>query len=135
MGHRPVVAGQDCETAAALLGIHYEEYSRETYAETFGRSKATMGLAHSSNLTFSVDSEKLISSSDEDLLRSLIIGACFSTFWAVVGGLMDPNASKGLEERLIELGMTMPPLQNVWVTSVRHMDPLTEAKNIIQELV
>ncbi|KAL2455141.1 conserved telomere maintenance component 1 [Abeliophyllum distichum] len=154
----------DCETAVALLGLHCEEYSRESYAETFGRSKATMGLARSSSigrlnkiltrhgqvvvknygsmfdsscqdLTFSVDSEKLISSSDEDLLRSLIIGACFSTVWTVVGGLMDPNASKGLEERLIELGMTMLPLQNVWVTSVRHMDPLTEAKNIIQELV
>lgn len=53
-----------------------------------------------------------------------------------VGGvLMDPNATKGLEERLVELGMTMLPLQNVRVTSVRHMDPLLEAKNIIQELV
>ncbi|KAL2545822.1 CST complex subunit CTC1 [Forsythia ovata] len=87
MGHRPVVDGADCETAVAL----------------FGRSNATMGLARISSighlnkilkrhgqvvvknygsmfdsscqyLTFSVDSEKLISSSDEDLLRSLIVG-------------------------------------------------------------
>ncbi|CAA2996160.1 CST complex subunit CTC1 isoform X1 [Olea europaea subsp. europaea] len=87
------------------------------------------------DLAFSVDSDDLVSSSDENLLRSLIISACFSTFWTVGGVLMDPNANKGLEERLVELGMTMLPLQNVRVTSVRHMDPLLEAKNIIQELV
>lgn len=100
----------DSERAAAFLGLESEEYLLEDSPENFGRCKAGKGQSYSStvghlnqlleqhgrivvknygsifdsscqDLTFSVNSDRLISSSDEDVLRSLITNAFFSTSW------------------------------------------------------
>ncbi|KAI3465390.1 hypothetical protein Pfo_022053 [Paulownia fortunei] len=154
----------DSERAAALLGLESEGYLLEGSAETFGRSKAGKGQPHGSiighlnqileqhgrvvvknygsifdsscqDLAFSVDSDRLISSSDEDLLGSLITNSFFSTSWTIVGSLMDPKTTSWLEERLTELDVAVPPLLNIWATSVSHTDMLAEARNIIQGLI
>ncbi|KAG8389990.1 hypothetical protein BUALT_Bualt01G0036800 [Buddleja alternifolia] len=142
------------DTAAALLGL-----DSEASAETSGRYKTGIGstVTHlnqimekhskvvvknygsvfdslSQELAFSVGSDKLICSSDEDLLRSLIINASFSTSRTICGGLMDPSRTRWLKERLTELDLTMPPLQNVWATSVSHTDILAEARNMFKDL-
>ncbi|XP_073294227.1 CST complex subunit CTC1 isoform X1 [Primulina huaijiensis] len=154
----------DSEKAATLLGLDSEEFSHNiSSAETVAKSQtgpwlpciSTMGrlkqilkqhqrivaknygaMLDSScqDLTFSFDSNTLINSSDDYLLRSLIGNACFSKFWTVVGNLMDPSARRQLEERLCEQDMTMPGLQNVWATSVSQANMLAEARNIMKQL-
>ncbi|KAL0288373.1 UNVERIFIED_CONTAM: CST complex subunit CTC1 [Sesamum angustifolium] len=154
----------DSERAAALLGLESEEILLEETAETFGRSKAGRGQQYNStvnhvdkileqhgrvvaknygsmfdsscqDLAFSVGSGRSISSSEQDILRSLTTKAFLSTSWTIVGSLMDPEASSWLEQRLTELDMAVPPLPNVWATSVNRTDVLAEARNIIQGLV
>ncbi|KAL0325645.1 UNVERIFIED_CONTAM: CST complex subunit CTC1 [Sesamum radiatum] len=154
----------DSERAAALLGLESEEILLEETAEAFGRSKAGRGQQYNStvnhvdkileqhgrvvaknygsvfdsscqDLAFSVGSGRSISSSEQDILRSLTTKAFLSTSWTIVGSLMDPETSSWLEQRLTELDMAVPPLPNVWATSVNRTDVLAEARNIIQGLV
>ncbi|KAL0360789.1 UNVERIFIED_CONTAM: CST complex subunit CTC1 [Sesamum radiatum] len=151
----------DSERAAALLRLESEEILLEETAETFGRSKAGRGQQYNStvshldkileqhgsivvknygsifdsscqDLAFSVGSGRSISSSEQDLLRSLTAKAFLSTSWTIVGSLVDPEASSWLEQRLTELDMAVPPLPNVWATSVNRTDVLAEARDIIQ---
>ncbi|KAG9133204.1 hypothetical protein Leryth_024624 [Lithospermum erythrorhizon] len=86
------------------------------------------------DLTISVSSEKIISHSDENILRCLILNSCFSTVQTVVGNVMDDNSTKQLEKYVAEYQMNIPPLQNIWATGVHQMDPLSEARNIFQGL-
>ncbi|XP_073142010.1 CST complex subunit CTC1 isoform X2 [Henckelia pumila] len=154
----------DSEKAATLLGLDCEEFSQNiSSSEMVAKSQTGSWLPRSStigrlkqilkrhqrivaknygamldsscqDLTFSSDSNTLINSSDDYLLRSLIGNACFSKFWTVVGNLMDSSATRQLEERLCELGMTMPGLHNVWATSISQADMLAEARNIMKQL-
>lgn len=154
----------DSEKAATLLGLDCEDFSHDiSSTETVAKSQTGPWLPCSStagrlkqilkqhqrivaknygamldssglDLTFSFDSNTLINSSDDYLLRSLIGNACFSKLWTVVGNLMDPSSTKQLEERLCELDMTMPVLQNVWATSVSQANMLAEARNIMKQL-
>ncbi|KAL0438659.1 UNVERIFIED_CONTAM: CST complex subunit CTC1 [Sesamum latifolium] len=119
----------DSERAAALLGLESEEILLEETAETFG----DLRLVEGSNTT--PLSGRSISSSEQDLLRSLTTKAFLSTSWTIVGSLMHPEASSWLEQRLTELDMAVPPLPNVWATSVNRTDVLAEARNMIQGLV
>ncbi|KAK4429060.1 CST complex subunit CTC1 [Sesamum alatum] len=153
----------DSERAAALLGLESEENLLDESAETFGRSKAGRRQQYNSivshldkileqhgrvvaknygsmfdsscqDLAFSVGSGRSISSSDQDLFRSLTTKVFLSTSWTIVGSLMDPEATSRLEQRLTELDMAVPSLPNVWATSVHRTDVLAEARNIIQGL-
>lgn len=115
---------------------------------------------------FAVNSDEIISSSDEDFLRSLILKACSSTSLVcflnqnynslkpqchatlpdlhvlrslscqnVVASLMNSEATNALKQHLTGLDMVMPRVKNVWALGVDHIEPLAEARNIIQELV
>ncbi|KAL3505216.1 hypothetical protein ACH5RR_035057 [Cinchona calisaya] len=87
------------------------------------------------DLSFSVDNGEVICSSDENILRCLIMNACFSTLWTVVGSLMDSTATHQLEKELSEMDMTVLPLQNIWASGVYHSDPLTESRILVHGLV
>lgn len=88
------------------------------------------------DLSVSVGADKIISSSDEKFLKFHILNACFgTTFWTVVGRLMDSNATEQLEKRLMQLDMPMLPLQNIWAREVFQPNPVSEARNIIEELL
>ncbi|KAL3655225.1 hypothetical protein CASFOL_001011 [Castilleja foliolosa] len=145
------------ERAAALLGLEPEEHLQKDSAETFGKSKA--GIINQLNqmlerygrvvvknygsvfdsscqdLAFSVGSDGLLSTLDEDHLRSLITNVVFSTSWTIGGSLIDTKGSSWLEEHLTELDVKVPPLPNVRVMSVCRTNVLAEARNIIQGLV
>lgn len=56
-------------------------------------------------------------------------------FQTVDASLMDPKTTTWLEQRLAELNVAVPPLLNVWATSVCRTDTLAEARSVIQELI
>ncbi|KAL6548854.1 hypothetical protein OROHE_008699 [Orobanche hederae] len=57
------------------------------------------------------------------------------TSWTIGGNFMDAKAYRWLEERLTEVGVTFPPLLNIWATSVGHTYLLAEARSIIEGLL
>ncbi|XP_055824951.1 CST complex subunit CTC1 isoform X3 [Solanum dulcamara] len=99
------------------------------------RNQASTFDSSCQDLVFSAKPEKIISSLDRDFFESLILKACCSTLLTVVGSLMNSDAIRQLETHLTELDMVMLPMQNVWVSEVRHMDSLAQAKKILQGLV
>ncbi|XP_024952233.2 CST complex subunit CTC1 isoform X2 [Citrus sinensis] len=87
------------------------------------------------DLTVSVSSENVLTSSDENLLKLIIYNACFGSLWTVVASVMDLSAVRWLEkEHLMNTEMTMNSMQNICATEVYHTNPITEARNVIQEL-
>ncbi|EEF52463.1 conserved hypothetical protein [Ricinus communis] len=88
------------------------------------------------DLRVSVHSDNALSSSDENLLKFILFNACFGTLWTVVANVMDPNAVKQLEkEHLMQMEMTVLPIQNIWAKEVRYVNNLTEARNMMRELL
>ncbi|XP_037493187.1 CST complex subunit CTC1 isoform X2 [Jatropha curcas] len=88
------------------------------------------------DLKVSVSSENSLSSSDENLLKFIVLNACFGTFWTVVATMMDSNAVQQLEkEHLTQMDVKVLPMQNVWAAEVQYLNTLTEARNIIKELL
>lgn len=85
------------------------------------------------DLTLSVASNSVINNSDEEFLKHVILHACFNTSWTVVGSVMDDLAK--LEKQLAEMDMPMHPMQNLWVHDVRHVDPLTEARRLMRDVL
>ncbi|XP_024970942.1 CST complex subunit CTC1 [Cynara cardunculus var. scolymus] len=82
-----------------------------------------------------VNSDSFVRESDEEFLKSLILQACSSKTWNVVGTVLDTKGVDQLEERLQRLDMMMPPLQHIWISEVSHLDTLNEGRSILQELL
>lgn len=99
------------------------------------RNQASKFDSSCQDLVFSAKSQKIISSLDRDFFQSLILKACCSTLLSIVGSLMNSDAIEQLETHLTELDMVILPMQNVWVSEIRHMDSLAQAKKILQGLV
>nr|GME09282.1 CST complex subunit CTC1 isoform X2 [Ipomoea batatas] len=154
----------NCERAAAFLGLHSKEHCKACEKSLWNSRKNRKDKKCSSigchlnkvikrhgrvvvknhgstsdpslqDLTFAVNSDEIISTSDEDFLRSLILKACSSTSLNVVASLMNSEATNALKQHLTGLDMVMPQVKNVWALGVDHVEPLAEARNIIQELV
>ncbi|XP_060190180.1 CST complex subunit CTC1 isoform X2 [Lycium barbarum] len=147
------------ESAAVFLGLHDKEVSGKTrkrsrkkqacnslaisrlrrimkrHGRVTVRNQASTFESSWQDLVFSAKPEKIISSSDRDFFQSLILKACCSTLLTVVGSLMSSDAIRQLETHLTTLDMLMLPMQNVWISEVRHMDSLARAKKILQGLV
>ncbi|BBG94975.1 conserved telomere maintenance component 1 [Prunus dulcis] len=87
------------------------------------------------DLAVSVSSDNALSSHDENLIKFIIFNACFSKFWTVIGRMMDPNAVTRLKTtNLLETEMSMHSMQHIWAREVHYTNPLTEARNVVQEL-
>ncbi|KAK9929525.1 hypothetical protein M0R45_026621 [Rubus argutus] len=85
------------------------------------------------DLAVSVSSDNALSSYDENLLKFIIFNACFSKFWTIGASMMDLDAVKRLKtDNLMETEMSM---QHIWATEVEHINPLTQCRNVIQELI
>ncbi|GMI92795.1 conserved telomere maintenance component 1 [Hibiscus trionum] len=69
---------------------------------------------------------------DFDLLATIIMNACINSFWTVVTEVMDSNAVNLLNDHLVEMQMPMLPMENLWATEVWSVDPLTEAREMVQ---
>ncbi|XP_051123646.1 CST complex subunit CTC1 isoform X2 [Andrographis paniculata] len=86
-------------------------------------------------LAFFVESDRLIGSSDENLVRSMVTNAIVSNSWTITGSRMDLETMSWLEEQLTVLDMAVPPLPNILARSVCGVDTLMEARNLLLELV
>ncbi|PIA29155.1 hypothetical protein AQUCO_06200024v1 [Aquilegia coerulea] len=93
----------------------------------------TMFDSSCQDLTFSVNSGGVLSSSEENLLKLILINACCGSVLNVVGGIMDSNAIGQLEE-LSGMGMAMDSMQNIWATDIQYADHRIEAAKLIQEI-
>ncbi|CAN4085042.1 unnamed protein product [Withania somnifera] len=122
--------------ASGSLAISRLRRIMKRYGRVLVRNQDSSFVSSCQNLVFSANPEKIINSSERDFFQSLILKACCSTLLTVVGSLMSSNAIRQLETHLTELDMVMLPMEkNVWVSEVRRMDSLAQAKKILQELV
>ncbi|KAM1133584.1 hypothetical protein ACFX19_043527 [Malus domestica] len=88
------------------------------------------------DLTVSVSSENALSSYDENLLKFIIFHACFSKIWTIVGRMMDSNAIERLKTaNVLETEASVHSMQHVWAREVHYTSPLTEARNVLQQLL
>ncbi|KAF5740713.1 CST complex subunit CTC1 [Tripterygium wilfordii] len=88
------------------------------------------------DVSVSVGSDNVISSSDENLLKYIVLNACCGTSWTVAASMMGLNAVQKLEkEHFCDLEKAIYPMQNIWAREVFYSDPLTEARIMIKELL
>ncbi|MCL7035643.1 hypothetical protein MKW94_007160 [Papaver nudicaule] len=85
------------------------------------------------NLRFTVNSMSRLSSSDENLLKRIVLNAKCGPVVKIVGSKMDSNAIAHLQE-LTGVKVTQHVKQHIWVHGVQIVDPRTEANTMIQEL-
>ncbi|KAF5792386.1 putative CST complex subunit CTC1 protein [Helianthus annuus] len=152
----------DTETAMTLLGSHkwspHKRTKRSSYKpdkklEACGYSMSRMSDILNQNgrvviknhgsvfdscldAAVSVDSDGALKESDEQFLKALILQACCSNTWNVVGSVLDSEALKQIEEQLQRLDMMMKlPFVNIWASEVSHLDTLNEGRKILQQLL
>lgn len=53
----------------------------------------------------------------------------------IIGDVMDSEAVGQLEEHVPKMGMTMHSMQSIWAKEVSYVNPLTEARNMVEELL
>ncbi|GLT57904.1 hypothetical protein SLA2020_308410 [Shorea laevis] len=88
------------------------------------------------DLVISASSDDVLTCSDENFLKFIMLNACFSTVWTVVGGLMDPGVVSFLEKELqVEKDMTIPSMPNIYAREVCYVNLLSEVRDIIRELI
>ncbi|KAK4390602.1 CST complex subunit CTC1 [Sesamum angolense] len=115
-------------TPVSFITIDETSLMNGHLADEFNHAHGTVGLR--SNTSQSTVPPVLIS----DALQLSELKPTQFRCRTIVGSLMDPEAGSWLEQRLTELDMAVPPLPNVWATSVNRTDVLAEARNIIQGL-
>ncbi|KAB2079641.1 hypothetical protein ES319_A05G018200v1 [Gossypium barbadense] len=108
-----------------------EEHERITVKSTRSTSDP-----FDQDFTVTVGSGRALTGLDEDfdVLVSIIFNACVNTSWTVVAKVMDSNAVNSLREHLAEMQMPMPPMANLRALEVCHVDQLSEARDMMQQL-
>ncbi|XAR61841.1 hypothetical protein NMG60_11016366 [Bertholletia excelsa] len=114
--------------------VHYLDKILLKHGRIIVKNNGSMFDSSGQDLNFSVASDTILSSSDEELLKFVILNACFTTSWTIVGSSIDSSAKAYLEKQLMEMEMAMHPMQNIWARGVCRADPLLEARKLIQEL-
>ncbi|GAB4851988.1 hypothetical protein Ancab_016179 [Ancistrocladus abbreviatus] len=84
------------------------------------------------DVQLSIGSDYIISTLDEDLLKLIILNACSGNHWSVVGCLMHANAVLELEKYLEGEQMKINAMPNIWAREVCQVDPLAEARGLLQ---
>ncbi|XP_044475168.1 CST complex subunit CTC1 isoform X4 [Mangifera indica] len=116
--------------------VYHIERILKKYDRITVKNYGSMVDSSCQNLSVSVNSENALSCSDENLLKFIISNACFGTFWTLVASSMDPSALRYMgKQHLNEMEMTMHSMQNIWAKQVCYTNPITEARNVFQELI
>ncbi|GAV69022.1 hypothetical protein CFOL_v3_12523, partial [Cephalotus follicularis] len=84
------------------------------------------------DLVVYASSNNTLHSSDEKLLKFIILKACIGRFWTVVASAMDSNAVRQLEQHLTEKETRM---QNIWAREVYYTNLLSEGRDVIQDIL
>ncbi|WOL19865.1 CST complex subunit CTC1 isoform X2 [Canna indica] len=86
------------------------------------------------NLAFSFDSDEVFSNVEERLLRFIILNACHSSTFNVVGNMVNSNALFSDNLEFFEYDQALQSMPHLWVKEVGHVDPIREARNIWNDL-
>nr|CAD1826619.1 unnamed protein product [Ananas comosus var. bracteatus] len=73
------------------------------------------------DLTFSCDSDKHFSSSEERLLKFIILNACQGSVLNIVGSALDANTLRWLDKELLELSTGVQSMHNAWEFEGNHI--------------
>ncbi|CAN8246746.1 unnamed protein product [Cochlearia groenlandica] len=88
------------------------------------------------DITITVASHKVLSSSDDKFLKSLILNANSGPIWEVEASSMDTEMVKHMErEECVEMKPSRMTLQNVWGNKVCQVDSLVRARSLLQGLL
>ncbi|XP_072990705.1 CST complex subunit CTC1 isoform X1 [Typha latifolia] len=85
-------------------------------------------------ITPSYDSDKVLSNSEERLLKFIILKACQGPVFNILGSPLDSDALRSLDADLLEFNAAMQPMQNLWVKEVAYINVLEEARNMLQNM-
>ncbi|XP_039117521.1 CST complex subunit CTC1 isoform X2 [Dioscorea cayenensis subsp. rotundata] len=88
----------------------------------------------STEFTLSVDSNRALSYSEEQLLKFILYNACAGSNFTIVGNAMDSDGLKQLRSTLLHLQLPLLAIENIWVKEVEHLNPCKESRNILDEL-
>ncbi|KAJ8437652.1 hypothetical protein Cgig2_028590 [Carnegiea gigantea] len=113
-----------CSTPSSYLDKILKRHGRVTL-KNYGSVYETS----CQDLQLSVGSEFMFSTQDENILRFIVLNACSSTYWSVIGHVMDSNAINELGKYLMEEQMNMPAMPNLSAREVYPVDILAEARN------
>ncbi|CAN6449461.1 unnamed protein product [Victoria cruziana] len=76
---------------------------------------------------------KALSTSDQDLIKFIILNACSGPTTCVIGRVMGSDNVE-LIQSYMDMSTKVYPAHNFWVEEVSHVDALAEARNILHEL-
>lgn len=124
-----VGADKACSTPSSYLDKILKRHGRVTV-----KNYASVYETSCQDLQLSASSEFMFGTQDQNILRFIVLNACYSTYWSVIGHVMDSNAINELGKYLMEEQMNMPALPNLWAREVCPVDILTEARSLYQDL-
>ncbi|XP_024010167.1 CST complex subunit CTC1 isoform X2 [Eutrema salsugineum] len=88
------------------------------------------------DIAISVASNQLLTSSEDEFLKSLILNAISGPIWDVTASSMDMNMIQHLERKhCLEIKTSRLALQNVWGNEVCRVDTLVRAWSLLQSLI
>ncbi|KAF2309889.1 hypothetical protein GH714_005501 [Hevea brasiliensis] len=127
----------NAERAATLMRLH-EELPMRAF-ESSGCTLKWLGIDKNCWKSTMFHLERILRKHGRIIVRNdgpIIDSYQDYTVSTVIAGLMDPNAVKQLEkEHLIQMGTTVLSMQNLWAMEVQYMNTLSEARNIIEQLI
>ncbi|KAK9270379.1 hypothetical protein L1049_025958 [Liquidambar formosana] len=120
---------------ACRTALHHVDRILEKHGRITVKNYGSLFDSSCQDFSFSVSSDNAFSSSDEKILKFIILNACFGTVWTVLGSVMDLDSVGRLEKHLTDMEMTMHSMQNIWAREVHYTNTVTEARDLIQELL
>ncbi|XP_010061780.1 CST complex subunit CTC1 isoform X1 [Eucalyptus grandis] len=124
------------EKNASRTSAYYVDRFLKKHVKITVRNCGSMLDSSRQDLMISVGSHNVLSNFEEDILKYILFNASFATDWNIVGTAMDLNAARQLEKQhFLEMEMELDSIQHMWAVEVSHVNPLTEAKRTIEELL
>ncbi|KAF8024254.1 hypothetical protein BT93_F1448 [Corymbia citriodora subsp. variegata] len=124
------------EKNASRASAYYVDRILKKHVKITVRNCGSLLDSSRQDLMISVGSHNVLGNFEEDILKYILLYASFATDWNIVGTAMDINAARQLQKQhFLEMEMELDSIQHMWAVEVSHVNPLTEAKRTIEELL